>query len=300
MLVRASALSVLGTSAFAFVASFAIGTLAVARNDWFGSGDLLPFANYSVPFAAGVWPLSRVLWFATRRLLLSLTLIVAFVLGLLYGYAATYALALVLGPWIGAVSVPVLRVWCSVGALSLTSALLLMRRGVDIRSIAGVVALAAVSTSVFFGLQPALALTTDNQHLTVVLLRHHPGDYPLTVSSARHPDAGDIVDSSDIALLAETRLRGTLEVRGSHASNSVEWPRAKALVVFAGPLEHEVSLPQPKHRATVFLQTGDGFQQVPADSPTLHRSIRFYREKGDWHVQVEHSSGARSGGYISP
>src|SRR5688572_19534209 len=113
MSVRASALSGLGTTAFAFVASLITGTLAVACNDWFGSGDLRPFAIYCIPFALATWPLATFLSFVSRRWSLWFALPVAFVLGLLYGYAGTYALALWLGPWFGAVSVPLLRVWCS-------------------------------------------------------------------------------------------------------------------------------------------------------------------------------------------
>src|SRR5688572_12782182 len=99
---RVTAVLGLATAAYALVTSIALATVDIARNGWFGSRDLFPFAIYSVPFAAAAWPLSRLLSFVTGRWPLWLTLFAAFVLGLLHGYAATYALALLLGPWIGA------------------------------------------------------------------------------------------------------------------------------------------------------------------------------------------------------
>jgi hypothetical protein len=152
-----------------------------------------------------------------------------------------------------------------------------------------------MAAAVLFGLHPALALATKDQHLTVVLLRHHPGDSALTALRSASQ-----LDSGDLALLTQAGLRGTVEERSSHASNSVAWPRAKALVVFTGVLEQEASLPQPKHGTVAFIQTGQSFRQVPMGASTLSRTIRFYHEAGDWHVEVQHASGARSGGYISP
>lgn len=295
MSLRASATVGIGTALCAFVASLAIGILAVASNRWFGSGDLLPFGIYSIPFAFVAWPLTSLLSTATRKCPLWFALPLAFFVGLLYGYFGTYAVALFLGPWFGAMSVPMLRVWCSAGALTFAAVVLIRRRGFDTGSVVGVVLSIAAAIILFVGLRPALAIASDDQHLTVVLLRYHAGSAPLTIS-----DSFSSLDSADIDLLTRTELRGTLEARGTHASNSADWPRAKALVLFTDALHHDVSIPQPKHCTIAYVQTGDTFRQVPPDAPTFARTIQFHRDADGWNMSVEHASGARSGGSISP
>jgi len=57
----------------------------------------------------------------------------------------------------------------------------------------------------------------------------------------------DKLDDTDLALLKQTGLRGTLERMGSSGSNSTTWPRAKAMIVFTSAIAQDMSLPQPKH-----------------------------------------------------
>jgi hypothetical protein len=284
----------IATVVCAFLSSLAIGVLAVASNRWFGSGDLFPFGVYCIPFALLTWPLTSLFSAVTRKCWFWFALPLAFFVGLLYGYAGTYSVALFLGPWFGAMSVPMLRVWCAAGALTFAAAVLLRRRGVGIRAMVGILVIIAGAITLFFALRPALSLATEDQHLTVVLLRYHPGEAPLTIS-----DPFSALEGGDIDLLKRTELRGTVETRGTHASNSSDWPRARALVIFTGALD-EVSIPQPKHCTIAYMQIGDGFREIPPDAPTFARTIQFHREAGEWYIEVQHASGARSGGYINP
>lgn len=89
----------------------------VAANEWFGSGDVRAFAIWSGPFA---------LWLAavallTRGWLHGLARIQRVVLsglvGLVFGFVWTIAMALAMGAWVGAFSFPVLFLWM-LGGLS--------------------------------------------------------------------------------------------------------------------------------------------------------------------------------------
>jgi hypothetical protein len=283
------------TVAAAFFVTLAFGTIAVALNDWFGSGDLVPFTIYCVPFALLAAPATTIAFRLTIRLPVWLASIFAFIAGLLFGWLGTFAVALILGPWFGAMSVPMLQVWC-IAAAFIFSAGVLLRRAPSSRGVAlGLVVLASLSVFVSAGFRPTVSLASGNQHLTVFYFRHHPGEGDLTIS-----DAAKVLDAADIAILKQTGLRGTLESRGSSASNSTKWPLAKALMIFTPPLTAGVSLPQPKHCTIAYVQEGSSFRRVPADAPTFPRQMHIEQESGGWQFVVEQSSGARSGGSVSP
>jgi hypothetical protein len=79
--------------------------------DWFGKGDIDAFILWTVPFATGlsVAGATIISLFRKRPFLLRLLFIVLMA-GLL-SLAWIYCMALVLGPWIGAFSIPVLYLW---------------------------------------------------------------------------------------------------------------------------------------------------------------------------------------------
>jgi len=60
----------------------------------------------------------------------------------------------------------------------------------------------------------------------------------------------------------------------SFASGSDEF-KARALIVTRGPLESQVSLPQPKAANVIYLVDGTRWSMSPSDAPTLSRRIRF-------------------------
>jgi hypothetical protein len=298
MLLRTSLYLGLGTVFLAFTAALVIGVLALAFNSWFGSGDLLPFAIRSVPFALLTWPPSTLFLDLSQRWSAWFAIPVAFLIGLVYGFIATYAVALLLGPWIGAMSVPLLRVWCSAGAFAFAATVIVRRRGFNTRGFFGVLVSAAAAILLFVGMRPALALAASDQHLTVVFFRHHPGTTALSITDPPYIWASfsKSLDEHDLELLKQTGLKGTLEFRGSHASNTAKWPLAKALIILTDDLHENVSIAQPKHCTIVYVQTASGFLRVPRDAPTFPRTIQFEGSQ----MWVEHASGARSGGEIGP
>jgi hypothetical protein len=290
MIARTNLMEIIGT----YVLSVVAGVVAVALNRWFGSSDLLPFAIYCIPFSLAVAPAVGLVFAVTRRIPIYLAILIAFLAGLSFGWLATLVVAFILGPWFGAMSVPILQVWAVTSAFVLSAGVLFRRRSLSPRTAAVLACLAAISvfTSVLF--RPVLSFATENQHLTVFFFRHQPGSVELSIEDA------DSLDPADIALLKQTGFHGTLQGRGSHASNNTEWPRAKVFFIFTSPLTVPASLPQPKHCSIVYVQDGSSFRRVPSDAPTFSRQIHLEPGSGNWHLVVEHSNGARSGGSVSP
>ena len=283
------------TAAVTLIVAMGTGTTAVALNDWFGSGDLLPYAIYSTVFALFAAFASAMVYEGTKGLKVWMAAASAFILGLLFGFLGTFAVALFLGPWMGAMSVPVLQSWCIAAAFTFSAAVLLRRLPFSHRLLMGLVGIACAGVFATVGFQPALSLASGNQHLDVYFYRHVPGDTELDVSEAIQD-----LDASDIDLLRQTGLRGKLESRGRFASNNTEWPRAKAILVFTSPSVDRSLLPQPKRCTIAYVQEGGGFRHVPQDAPTFKRAMRIEPGPRGLNFVVEHASGAQSGADLDP
>lgn len=283
------------TTAATFIVAMATGTFAIALNDWFGSGDLLPYAIYSTTFALLAASASTMAYGWMKRLSVWIAVASAFIFGLLFGFLSTCAVALFLGPWMGTMSVPILQPWCIAAAFTFSAAILLRRLPFSRPLVIGIVGLAFAGVFGTLSFKPAVSLVSGNQHLTVFFYRHIPGDTELDVSEAIQD-----LDATDIDILRETGLRGKLESRGHFASNSTAWPRAKALLVFTAHSADKSMLPQPKHCTIAYVQDRGGFRRVPQDAPTFERSMRIEPGPSGSHFVVEQASGARSGGHIDP
>lgn len=278
------------TTLAAFLAAMATGTSAVARNDWFGSRDLLPYAVCSTVFALLLAIASTCLGGWTKRLGTRTAAACALVFGALFGFPGTMALSLFLGPWMGSMSVPVLQSWCLTAACILPAAVLVKRRPFSWSLAAELTALAVAGALGMLVFQPAFSLVTGNQHLTVRTYQHIPGDGELDLT-----DVIQDLDENDQAVLRQTGLQGKLVPLSFLASDSTEWPRANALLVLTGTITETVSLPQPKGCTIAWVQDGNSFRQVREDAPTVAQKIHIEPQGTDLFLTIEQPSGARSG-----
>jgi hypothetical protein len=274
--------------------SIAVGIVGVAQNGWFGSGDLRPYAIYCIPFALILWASASLFFRVTRRWHSWIAAPTGFVLGAIVGFIGTYAVAIVLGPWFGAMSVPMLKSWCVTGAIFIPLLYLIRKDGLGISSIVGGTALLGSGLVLFFALSPIWALATGNQHLTTAFFQHVPGDEEFKIDNEP-----DWLTNEDRDLLESCGLKGRLECFSSGGSNSTEWPRAKAFVIFTSDLSKTVRLPQPKNATILYVQRGDDFIALPNGTPTFDRALEFYEDQDGWHYWVEMASGAKSGGGIT-
>jgi hypothetical protein len=89
------------------------------RQDWFGKGDTYAFVFWTVPLAFGLSVTGKTIvnLFRTSSFLLRLIFIILTAGLLSFGWA--YCVALVLGPWIGAFSIPILYLWIGGSILQL-------------------------------------------------------------------------------------------------------------------------------------------------------------------------------------
>lgn len=282
-------------TAAAFIMAMAAGTTSVAVNDWFGFGDLRPYAMYSLPFAIAVAFASVVACRWTKRLKVWIAATSAFVLGLLLGFLGTLAVALLLGPWVGAMSVPISQSWCIAAAFTLSAAVLFRRLPFSNPLLVGIAGIAFACVVATLSFRPAVSLITGNQHLTVHFYRLIPGDTDLDLSEAIRE-----LETADVEILRQAGLKGKLESRGYRASSSTEWPRAKAIIVFSTPIIKDTTIAQPKGSTIAYVQDSDGFRRVPNDSAVLDRSMRIEPLPSGYNFIVEHASGAESGGHIDP
>lgn len=94
-------------------------TIVLYRQDWFGKGDTYAFIFWTVPLAVGLSVTGKTIvnLFRTSSFLLRLLFIILTAGLLSFGWA--YCVALVLGPWIGAFSIPILYLWIGGSTLQL-------------------------------------------------------------------------------------------------------------------------------------------------------------------------------------
>lgn len=280
--------------AFACLTAFGLGAVGVAQDEWFGSGDLVPYGIYCIPFGIGVWGAAS-FWFGlTRQWSVWVAVPLGFLAGVVLGLVATFSVALFLGPWFGAMSVPVLKSWCVAAAFAIPAIYLFMKFGLGARAVTSAVLLASLGVLLFFGISPAWSLATGNQHLTTAFFRHIPGDSELSIE-----DEPLWLTDDDRKLLSRSGLRGTLMCVGGGGSNTTGWPKAKALVVFTEEPTEQIRLRQPKHSTIVYVQRNEEFVMLPERAETFDRSIELVRQQNGWFYYVEHASGARSGSRLS-
>jgi len=145
-----------------FALALAAGIIAVALNGWFGSGDLVPFGVYCIPFALLAAPAIAFVFGATKRLPVWLASACAFMTGLVFGWLGTFAIAISLGPWFGAMSVPMLQAWCTSAAFVFSAAIVLRRAPLSRGAILAVLGLASLSILASIGFRPTISIITGN------------------------------------------------------------------------------------------------------------------------------------------
>jgi hypothetical protein len=102
-----SALTGVVSMGLSFIA--AIGFLAV--NSWFGAGDLRSFAQCSIMFAVVSVCIAAIVRVTLLRRGAALRYFLAAFGGLVTGFAFTWVVAFLMGPWFRAFSFPVLYCW---------------------------------------------------------------------------------------------------------------------------------------------------------------------------------------------
>lgn len=245
----------------------ASGLLAVAyvvSQGGFGAGDLTPALIWTVPLALMLAALARALRPLWRRLHPLLSWLLSSMLGLVLGFAWTLAVALLLGPWFGAFSIPVLFCWTGGGLSGLVaaSAVHAPRRRTHVALL-----LLPLFLLVAAGQPSVAAWMTGSEQTQLVFLRHIPGPEPLSILD----ELGGLTDH-DRQLLHESGLTGQVRLEGSYAGGRGRVNRA--LVVMSRQVDAALDLPQPDGDTVLYLQSSLDFQLYPPDARTQPRPMR--------------------------
>jgi hypothetical protein len=94
-------------------------TIVLYWQDWFGKGDIYSFLFWTVPFAAALTVAGKRIINLFRASPFFLRLLFIILTSALLSFSWTYCVALLLGPWMGAFSIPVLYLWFSSSVLQL-------------------------------------------------------------------------------------------------------------------------------------------------------------------------------------
>jgi hypothetical protein len=146
------------------------------------------------------------------------------------------------------------------------------------------------------------------QQLEVVFLRWVPGSEPLSQeplpSNERASTRQRSLQPADMDSLKQAGLSGTISVSGGGTVGEGE--RSRLFVVMSEQLvSSPVELRQPERTQTIYVQSGSGWRQFPADSRLSRLTVRLeianHTRLQTW-FSVELATGARLGGtaYIWP
>jgi hypothetical protein len=222
-----------------------------------------------------------------------LGLVIGGTAGIGVGFLWTLANALMLGPWFGAWSFPVLLCWTTGGALSLAAAATSASASGWRRLAFESVSYLFVALAALYVYRPAVIWLRHDQHLTLVYGRIRPTNTEPAVDDSR-----ELLISGEKELLARAGIGGSVEVIGGHAANTAEHPRARILVLLRRPVDRVYRLLEPDATTVLYIQEDRGFRRFPADAKVLSdRAVEFFPAGGnETRYWVEHAGGARSGG----
>lgn len=102
----------------AAVSAQALAALWIAKNHGFGRGDLNSYAYWNLLFASYLYACAAVLQPRLHIAGIVARIFAWIVIGSTAGFLWTWIVAVILGPWIGAFSFPVLYIWTAAGALA--------------------------------------------------------------------------------------------------------------------------------------------------------------------------------------
>lgn len=265
---------------------FAVGY--VLAQGGFGAGDLTAVLVWTVPLALllGLLArLSRPLWARFHPLLA--WLLAAF-LGLGAGLIWTLGAAMLIGPWFGAFSVPVLFCWAGGGLSGLVAGSALHvphgRRHLGALLLPIALFLAA-------GYPPVTAALTKSEQTQLVFLHHDPGPGQLSVE-----DPHDRLTPADLDLLRASGLTGQVRVRGTYAFGRGRVNRA--LLVMSRQVAGQLDLPQPYRSTVLYIQEEVDFRLHPPDAQTQPYPIRLSvasHDQKQTHVDLWRPDGSRVG-----
>jgi hypothetical protein len=144
--------------------------------------------------------------------------------------------------------------------------------------------------------------TAGEPPLMIIYGTWRSGPDPLRVEDMTR----SLLDPTD-RLLLDSLPGGPIVISGgsgnfSPAATVAQFPHARMIVLFTGPLSRAVRLALPDSARVLYVQEGDTFRRYPTDVRVLDRAAEFTppdsAARSDLHLWVDHVSG-RSGGAVT-
>lgn len=279
------------------IASGLVATLMIILNNGFGVGDMWSFLFWSMPFAAGVAVLARLLRRLCCRLSPLVRYLVAALSGALSGLVWTFFVALLLGPWFSAFSFPLFSCWMAGGASGMVLASSVDENGVKRRVLFELAFVALICVSAVIGTAPFLAHLSTDQNLHVIFVQWKSGAEPLSVKDLDALGVRIELTEKELAQLKAIGITGHLTVVGGSEHGNGKLSRA--VIIMQHQITDAVELLQPDRAEVIYVQDGNAWKMYPPDAPTLRRVIRLEvspLSPRNTQCLVELSYGARQGG----
>jgi hypothetical protein len=247
----------------------AFTSVAISRG--FGAGDLLPFLSWTLAFAAIVSLVAQMLVYTLVKVPAVPRYCLAGASGIVAGVLWAHAVGQLLGPWLGAFSLPILFCWIAGGASGMILAMLYhestRRSAIFAVPVILVLSLGAWTLSKSLGI-----LLSGEQQLELLVIKWHPGPKPLTSTEVQ----GLAISKNDLERLKTIGLTG--EVMYSGSAKYGEGQPARAIIVTQAPLSEPVNLPQPDGSQVIYVQTESGWSRYPPEAPTSQKQIRLWTD----------------------
>jgi hypothetical protein len=274
-----------------------VAAVTIVLNYGAGVNDLWVFLLWTFLFSGCLAAIAVLLRRLYCRCSLSLSYFLAMLLGGASGAVWTYLVAILLGPWIGAFSVPVFACWVAGGASGMIAAaggcFDMRPRLIAVES--AVIVLICLITAM--GADPLYNALSRNQSLEVVFVKWKPSFQALS-SRQLIPEYDKYrLTDSEMFELESVGLTGELTVVGAAKHGSGK--HSCAVIIMQHQITDAVELLQPDRAEVIYLQDGNEWKMYPPDAPTLRRVIRLEVapiSPRNTQCLVELSYGARQGG----
>ncbi|MGH9783581.1 MAG: hypothetical protein ACRD88_05295 [Terriglobia bacterium] len=276
-----------------FASALLAGAVAVVLQHGFGATDLYPFSLWSASFALVTGLIAPLNAAAIARWPLALKYLASLALGSVLGFTWTMVVAVFLGPWFGAFSLPVLACWILGCTCGLASSLTASSPGRLKFKLLESLVLGAVVTIGIVVYGPLVTSLRHDQTLTVIFLKWSPSSVPFAIESEPRIDIG----REAMAVIRTAGVTGRVEVVGSSVHGRGR--PATALVLMRGPITRGVKVPQPDGGTALYVQNGDSFLLQPPRVTTITREIELFPDDynpGAVRYMVRLADGARQGG----
>lgn len=273
-----------------FFASLMVFIISLARQEGYGRGDMGAFIIWTIMYSLLMGGIVVLLFLILSKLSKFIQYIFLVIIGLCLGFIWTFIVALLLGPWFGAFSIPVLACWTA-GSLSSTIFIAGFSESVTYRfHISKIVFVILVSITLSIGFKPLMAIIINDQKLTLVVLKWTPSD-----SLKINNPFSDSMNEEEKNLIMSSGIKGNIDAKLKTTTG--DGREARFFIIIQSPVKSLVKLHQPDRMSVVYIQDGDKFKMYPQDAKTLDRVLEIYPfDSNVVNYWLELPGGGRQGG----